>query len=143
MKSKPPNFVHEVWQNITAEAKAVVKHEPLLEIFMNQTVLSHKDFETALYCRLLNALMNDHLPEDLLSFHLTQNQKAHRVKSATLDILAINNRDSACNSNLEAFLFYNGFLALQAHRLAHSLWCDGHRVLALLIQSNTSSLLEF
>ena len=138
MKSKPPNFVHEVWQNITAEAKAVIKHEPLLEIFMNQTVLSHKDFETALYCRLLNALMNDHLPEDLLSYHLNQNKKAHRVKSATLDILAINNRDSACNSNLEAFLFYNGFLALQAHRLAHSLWCDGHRVLALLIQSNTS-----
>ncbi|MAH73008.1 MAG: serine O-acetyltransferase [Cellvibrionales bacterium TMED49] len=138
MRSKSSNFVEEVWRNITAEAKAVVKNEPLLEIFLNKAVLSHKSFKAALECRLLNALINDYLTKDILSYHFARNQKAHRIESATLDLLAINNRDSACNSNLEAFLFYKGFLALQAHRLAHNLWCDGYQILALLIQSTTS-----
>ena len=138
MKSEPSNFVEEMWRNITLEAKSVIDKEPVLKFFLNQTVLSQKNFETALECRLLNALINNQLPETFLKYHLSQQQKLHRVKAATLDILAIKNRDSACNSELEAFLYYKGFLALQAYRLAHSLWCDGYRVLALFIQSNTS-----
>ena len=98
MKSEPANFVEEMWRNITLEAKSVIDKEPVLKFFLNQTVLSQKNFETALECRLLNALINNQLPETFLKYHLSQQQRLHRVKAATLDILAIKNRDSGFTS---------------------------------------------
>jgi serine acetyltransferase len=47
-------------------------------------------------------------------------------------------RDPACFSPLEPVLFFKGFLALSTYRVAHQLWLDGRRWLALYLQSIAS-----
>ncbi|VAI08775.1 unnamed protein product [Triticum turgidum subsp. durum] len=41
---------------------------------------------------------------------------------------------------VHCFLYYKGFLALQAHRAAHALWSEGRRPPALLLQSRASEV---
>jgi len=54
--------------------------------------------------------------------------------AARADLAAVCERDPACNSPLEALLFYKGFHAIQAYRLAHALLHEGRRALALYLQ---------
>jgi serine O-acetyltransferase len=63
------------------------------------------------------------------------------VNFAALDLQAVIDRDPACNSLLEPFLFFKGFQALQAHRIAHELWKKDRRLPSLLLQSIVSQKL--
>ena len=56
------------------------------------------------------------------------------------DLSAVFERDPACHSYLEAFLYYKGFHALQTHRIAHWLWKKGRKWMALFFQSRSSQL---
>jgi serine O-acetyltransferase len=49
-------------------------------------------------------------------------------------------RDPACQTYVQAFLFFKGFQALQAHRVAHWMWVHGRRSLALALQSRMSEV---
>jgi serine O-acetyltransferase len=49
-------------------------------------------------------------------------------------------RDPACHSYLDAFLFYKGFHALECYRVAHWLWRDERGAMALFLQSRISQL---
>ena len=51
-----------------------------------------------------------------------------------VDGAAVFDRDPACNSYLEPFLYFKGFQALQAYRVAHWLWENGRKALALYLQ---------
>ena len=53
-------------------------------------------------------------------------------------MLAIFSRDPACEDLTTPFLFYKGFHALQAHRIANWLWQNGRRTLAQFFQSQIS-----
>jgi serine O-acetyltransferase len=55
--------------------------------------------------------------------------------AARSDLAAVCERDPACHSPLEALLFFKGFHALQAYRLAHALLHQGRRALAHYLQS--------
>jgi serine O-acetyltransferase len=54
------------------------------------------------------------------------------------DIAATVDRDSACTLYLTPFLYFKGFLALQAYRVAHQLWNEERQSLALLVQYRIS-----
>ncbi len=60
------------------------------------------------------------------------------VCQAARDMVAMHERDPACFSILEPLLFFKGFLALSTYRVAHRLWLDGRRWLALYLQSISS-----
>ena len=62
------------------------------------------------------------------------------MKQARADILAVYERDPACERYIEPFLYFKGYQALQAHRLAHALWSMGRRDFALFLQSRSSSV---
>src|SRR5690606_13111241 len=47
------------------------------------------------------------------------------------DIRAVRERDSACKGCSVPFLYFKGFHALQAYRIAHWLWQQGRQSLAL------------
>jgi serine O-acetyltransferase len=47
------------------------------------------------------------------------------------DLLAVLDRDSATHEMYIPFLYYKGFHALQAHRVAHWLWKRDRQSLAL------------
>ena len=54
------------------------------------------------------------------------------------DLLAVQQRDSACPDHAVAFLFFKGFHALQSYRIAHWLWQQDRRPLALFLQNRMS-----
>ncbi|KAL2956288.1 hypothetical protein AAZX31_18G077000 [Glycine max] len=56
------------------------------------------------------------------------------------DLIAVKERDPACISYVHCLLNFKGFLACQAHRIAHKLWLQGRKVLALLIQNRVSEV---
>ena len=54
------------------------------------------------------------------------------------DLTAVYERDPACERFIEPLLYFKGFQAIQAHRLAHWLLGRGRKDFALLIQSAVS-----
>ncbi|PQQ15911.1 serine acetyltransferase 1 chloroplastic [Prunus yedoensis var. nudiflora] len=56
------------------------------------------------------------------------------------DLKGVKERDPACTSFVHCFLNYKGFLACEAHRVAHNLWLRGREALALLIQNRVSEV---
>ena len=54
------------------------------------------------------------------------------------DLQAVRDRDCACCGYATPFLYYKGFHALQAHRVAHWLWQQGRKPLALFFQNRIS-----
>lgn len=58
--------------------------------------------------------------------------------AAERDMAAVLERDPACRSLLQPFLFFKGFQALQTHRVAHWLWSEGRETLAFFFQSRAA-----
>lgn len=58
------------------------------------------------------------------------------------DLLAVMERDPACTRFIDALLYFKGFHALQAHRVAHILWVAGRTPLAFHLQSQVSKELQ-
>jgi Serine acetyltransferase, N-terminal len=58
------------------------------------------------------------------------------------DIMAVLDRDPACERLIEPFLYFKGFHAIQTHRLAHWLWTKGRADFALYLQSRSSDVFQ-
>ena len=56
------------------------------------------------------------------------------------DLLAVRTRDPACHRLIQPLLFFKGYQAVQAHRLAHWLWRQGRRDMAYFVQMRTSEV---
>ena len=54
--------------------------------------------------------------------------------------MAVSERDSACCSLVTPLLYFKGFHALQAYRVAHWLWQQGRNSLALFLQNRISAV---
>ena len=60
-------------------------------------------------------------------------QEAYRddpgiMDAAVADALAVKERDPACEQYSQCILYFKGYQALQAYRLAHWLWQNGRHV---------------
>jgi serine O-acetyltransferase len=58
------------------------------------------------------------------------------------DMRAVLERDPACLSRLQPFLYYKGLAALQAYRVAHWLWDQQRQTLSFHLQSRTSEMFQ-
>ena len=54
--------------------------------------------------------------------------------------MATFDRDPACHRYLQPLLFFKGFQAVQAYRLGHWLWLNGHKNLAYQVQMRVSEV---
>jgi serine O-acetyltransferase len=61
-------------------------------------------------------------------------------RSMRMDLLAHYERDPACDRHYMPLLYFKGFHALQAHRIAHWLWRQGRYQMALYLQSKVSEI---
>lgn len=61
-------------------------------------------------------------------------------KLALLDLIAVEQRDPACRSVVSVFLYFKGYKAIQAYRMAHVLWKNDRKDLAMLIQARCSEI---
>ena len=62
------------------------------------------------------------------------------IQGAAHDLIAVRERDPACHSYLQAFLYFKGFMALQTHRIAHHLLGKGRKLMAYHLQSRSAEL---
>ncbi|KAL0900253.1 hypothetical protein Bca101_084214 [Brassica carinata] len=137
---RPNSELDDVWAKIRQEAKSDIEREPIVSGYYHASIVSQRSLEAALANTLSVKLSNLNLPSntlfDLFSGVLEQHPEI--VDSVKRDLLAVKERDPACISYVHCFLHFKGFLACQAHRIAHELWTQNRKVLALLIQNRVS-----
>jgi Serine acetyltransferase, N-terminal len=136
-----------VWDLLRWEAyqNQQQQHEPLLVSFLHSTILNHNSLESSLAFLLANRLQS---PAMMISTQLQalilsalQECPSFRRKLRA-DIMAVRDRDPACHTLPDVFLYFKGFHALQSHRTAHVLWQTGRRVLAQYLQSQVSQIFQ-
>ena len=132
------------WKRLRFEAAAAAADEPSLAGYINAAILSHDTLCDALSYHLAekigNATIGTQQVRDILS-HACETHP-DLVIAAEADMMAVLERDPACRGLLQPFLFFKGFLALQTHRIAHSLWREGRETLAFHFQSRISELFD-
>jgi serine O-acetyltransferase len=129
-----------LWDVMREEAKSKADQEPILGSYFHATILNHDSFGSALSFRLASKLDNPMLPTMLIRDVIKEaiEDDASILKSAEIDMLATCSRDPACRDLTTPFLFFKGFHALQAHRVAHWLWNQGRETLAQFFQNQIS-----
>jgi serine O-acetyltransferase len=128
-----------IWQQIYREAQSAAAEEPALAEFFNATILTHNSLGDALSNYLASKLASDKTQQAMLRTVMDRAFSTPDIISAVAaDIAATVDRDSACTQYLTPFLYFKGFLALQAYRAAHQLWNEQRQSLALLVQYRIS-----
>lgn len=129
----------EFWQALREDARALAS-EPALASFLFSTVVSHKTLEQALAYVLANKLGDRTLmPTQLLELILDVHSRHPALQRAARDDLrAVYERDPACETPTQPLLFFKGFQALQAHRIAHRFQAEGRTDLATAIHSRVA-----
>lgn len=133
-----------LWQQIRGEGEALVKSEPLLASFFHSTLLNHATLEDALAFLLANQLGNTDVQPMLLR-HVCKEAYANEpqiIDAATADSLAHYDRDPACKYFSMPLLYFKGFQAVQAYRVAHWLWRQQRRALALFLQNRIAAVFD-
>lgn len=136
--------VDPVWTRLRIEAEAVRAGEPSLAGMVLASILQQPSLEAAVAHRISERLDHRDLSATLIRQAFSEMVAAHGEFSETLraDIVAILDRDPACERVIEPALYFKGFHALQTHRLAHWLWHAGRRDFALLLQSLSSAAFQ-
>jgi len=129
-----------VWARVREESEAAIAKEPALGGFIYATVLHHKRLEEAICHRLAQRLMHADVDAGLLydTFYELVSSEPHLGEVFRADLLAVLDRDPACNRLIEPLLYFKGFHGLQVHRFAHILIQQGRRDFALYLQSQAS-----
>ena len=135
-----PARLDPVWTQVRAEAEAV--DEPALTSFIASNVLNQPSLEDAVTHRVAARLGSAEVGADLLRQTFRQAIMAEPDIGGAIraDLVAVHERDPACERLIDALLYFKGFQALQAHRFAHRLLLDGRRDMALHIQSRSSAV---
>lgn len=132
----PARQVDPVWTSLREAAQALAAHEPALASLVHAAILSHRRFEDALSFRIAQRLDSPELPalelRDLAAEAMESDPEIGAAARA--DVVAVFERDPACTNYLEPVLFFKGFLALQASRVAHWYWTQDRRELASYLQ---------
>lgn len=139
MNSQGSPLATKVWQHIVSEAKQAATGEPVLANFLQTTILDWDSLAQALSYHLSSKLADSSTPAPMLLDIMNEGfADPETIQSVARDIQATVDRDSACDLYSSPFLYFKGFLALQAYRIAHHLWLRGSRSMAMLIQYRIS-----
>ena len=136
--------IDPIWSSIRQEAEEAIGNETLLGAFMHSSLLNHQTLEQAVAHRVAERLDHADVPADLIRHAFADLAEQDKDFGTTIrvDIQATYDRDPACHRYLEPVLYFKGFHAIQAHRLAHWLHTQGKRDMALYLQSRSSSVFQ-
>ena len=138
MTTTTPIALDQLWQQLRSEAG--ICKDPIMAALLEVNLRAHVGFAPALAALLGRKLADSVVPAQALADLATEAHLADPdlVDAAASDLVAIMERDPACPDLITPFLFFKGFQALQAYRVAHWLWVRGRRHLARHLQSRTS-----
>ncbi|GKX35944.1 MAG: serine acetyltransferase [Rhizobiaceae bacterium MnEN-MB40S] len=133
-----------IWDAIRMEAQQAADNDPVLATYHYSTILNFRTLEEAVIHRVCERLDHADMPTNLLRQTFDEMLDDWPEWSAILrvDIQAVYDRDPACDRFIEPVLYFKGFHAIQAHRLAHWLWENGRRDYALYLQSRSSEVFQ-
>ncbi|WP_105425073.1 serine O-acetyltransferase [Neorhizobium tomejilense] len=133
-----------IWDTLRQEARAATEQDPLLAAFLYSAVLNHRSLEECVVHRICERLAHADIPDVLLRQTFMEMLADWPEWGAIMrvDIQAVYDRDPACLRFMEPVLYFKGFHAIQAHRLAHWLFNRGRRDFALYLQSRASSVFQ-
>lgn len=134
----------KLWQDILQEAAQASSAEPALASFYFASILNHDSLAAALAFNLALRLDTATVPAAVICELCEQALAAdkHISEAIEADILAYFERDPACDSYSRPLLYFKGYQAIQAQRVAHWLWHQGRRSLALYIQNLCSRVFD-
>lgn len=141
-KNQPLSVCDPVWERVRTEAEEMAAGEPILASFLYSTILNHRNFNDAVAYHLAQKLGNAEVHSMQLRelFDEAMRDQPEIGEATRADIVAYYERDPACHSYIQPLLYFKGFHALQAYRVAHWLWNNGRRAMALYLQSRISEL---
>jgi serine O-acetyltransferase len=128
-----------VWDRIREEAQEAARKDPSLGGFIFGAVINQPRFEDAVTHRLAQRMANA-LTVELIqqAFQDALDADPSIGDAMRADVVAVHDRDPACNRYLEPLLYFKGFQAVQTHRMAHQLWKMDRRDFAYYLQSRSS-----
>lgn len=129
-----------VWTQLKQEAAAYATKEPALSSLIHATILEQESLGGALVNHLSEKLATQEFSTLKTRRVLTEAIEAEPllVEQAAKDLLAVRDRDPAAQSYLQAFMYFKGYMAIQTHRCAHSLYNSGRDLLAFHFQNQSS-----
>ncbi len=136
----PAAQLDELWQEIYHQASDILKAEPVLAPYLRRCVLQHGTFAAALGCVLSSQIASAQVQGDVINQIISQalRDKPEIQEASRADLRAHIDRDPAAGTYLTAFLYFKGYQALQVYRVAHWLWQQDRRALALYFQARAS-----
>ena len=139
-----PNAPPPVWAALRNEAERGAASEPSLASLLNAVILSHGSLGDALSYQLARKLSDQELRAMSLREIAEEAYESdpRLVDIAEADLKAVFERDPACKGYVQPFLFFKGFLSLQAQRVSHWLWGQGRETMAFYLQSRVSELFQ-
>ena len=131
-----------VWARIKTEAEEAVAQEPLLGGVVHSSILHHKSFESALAYRVSVKLTSNEMSEQILReiCDMAHADDSGLGEAARADIMAVHDRDPACDRFIQPMLFFKGYQAIHAYRVAHWLWQRGRHDMARFFQMRASEV---
>lgn len=138
------HLLDPVWTRIRAEAETIIDVEPALAGLALENVVQQTSLEDAVAARISSRLDHKDLSGTLIHQAFVEAALADKTipDSYRADMVATFDRDPACESLITPLLYFKGFHAIQTHRLAHWLWEQGRKDLALYLQSRSSSVFQ-
>jgi serine O-acetyltransferase len=136
-----------VWDLLRWEAFQQAQREPLLVSYLHSTILNHPSLESSLAFLLANRLQSPGMIATQLQAIIMDALRHSPTfrRNLRADMMAVRDRDPACNFLPDVFLYFKGFHALQAHRVAHYLYHDAatkKAIMAKFLQSQVSQMFQ-
>jgi len=140
--SSNQNVRDQVWGTLQEEAKEFADAERALSSLFYATILNQESFCRALASHLAERLATPevsalHLRKLFLDIYRADDGI---VDAAARDLVAVRERDPACSSYLQCFLYFKGFVALQTYRVANGFWKQGRKIMAYHLQNRSTEL---
>ncbi len=131
-----------VWETIRSDAIRDATAERALAGFLHNSILRHASLQESLSHLLSAKLENPAVSAMVLRDLVTAAFDAQPsiIEAATADLHAIITRDPACRGYSDPLLYYKGFHAVQAYRVANYYWNVGRGPLALYLQNRISEV---
>lgn len=138
------NAITKLWQTLREEASEFANQERALASLLYASILNQESFCRALASHLAEKLATPelsalHLRKLILDVYRSDETI---IQQSSDDLVAVHERDPACKSYLQCFLYFKGYMALQTHRVAHVLHSSGRELLAYHLQNRSSELFD-
>jgi serine O-acetyltransferase len=133
-----------MWAHMRQEAEDALRLDPALAPIFIGELLNRRSLEEAVIHRVSGRLGASAMDAAAIAdAFLAALDSAPEIGDAfRADAAAYVERDPACRRLIEPLLYFKGYHAIQAARLAHALWRAGKRDFAFYIQSRASDALS-